>query len=167
MDTRKFDPDVTKAPFDHTSPVILSARRLVRKNGPERQDLLYLAEKLGIEKKVEFLGAVPHKHMAEYIALADIAVVPSIVEASSIFMLEAMAMRKPVVATSAWGLSEIIDGKNGILTDAVHLGETIAGLLKDEQLLLELGKNARRYVIENHSWEKIAKRTEQEYLSLL
>jgi len=57
-------------------------------------------------------------------------------------MLESMAMGKPVVATGAWGLAEIINGKNGILTDAAHLGEAISGLLLDSQKQKELRKNA-------------------------
>jgi len=81
-------------------------------------------------------------------------------------MLGSMAMGKPVVATGAWGLAEIINGKNGVLTDATYLGEAIAELLCDEQMQMELGKNTRQYVIENHSWEKITKRVESEYFRL-
>jgi glycosyltransferase involved in cell wall biosynthesis len=55
---------------------------------------------------------------------------------------------------------------NGVLTDATHLGDAIAGLLCHERIMKELGKNARQYVIKNHSWEKIAKRVESEYLRL-
>ena len=139
---------------------------LIIGDGPEISNLIHLVEKLGIKNNVIFLGAIPHKDIAGHIALVDIAVVPSIVEASSIFMLESMAMGKPVVATGAWGLAEIINGKNGMLTDAAHLGEAIAGLLCDKRMQKELGENARQYVIENHSWDKIAKRIESEYLRL-
>lgn len=77
-------------------------------------------------------------------------------EASSIFIFEAMAMCKPVVATSACELFEIIDGENGVLADAKNLGEEIASLLFDERGLKEIGKNARKYAINNHNREKIA-----------
>ena len=191
VDSNRFDPAKITVEKKIACSVILTARRLVKKNGldnlvramphildqvecklliigdgPERSDLIHLAEKLGIKNSVNFLGAIPNNDIARYLALADITVVPSIVEASSIFMLESMAMGKPVVATGAWGLAEIINGNNGILTDATHLGEAIAGLLCDEQMQKELGKNARQYVIENHSWEKIAKRIESEYIRL-
>lgn len=144
----------------------VECKLLIIGDGPEKSDLIHIVEKLGIKNNVNFLGSIPHNDIARYIALADIAVVPSIVEASSIFMLESMAMAKPVVATSAWGLAEIINGKNGMLTDASHLGETIAGLLCDEQMQKELGENARQYVSENHNWENIAKRVESEYIRL-
>ncbi len=191
VDPNRFDPAKIRVEKKISCPIILTARRLVKKNGvdsllramphildqvecklliigdgPERSDLIHLAEKLEIEHSVDFLGAIPHNDIARYIALADIAVVPSIVEASSIFMLESMAMGKPVVANCAWGLAEVINGKNGVLTDATHLGEAIAGLLCAEQVQKELGENARQYVIENHSWEKIAKRIESEYFRL-
>jgi glycosyltransferase involved in cell wall biosynthesis len=191
VDSNRFDPAKITAEKEIACPVILTARRLVKKNGmdnllramphildqvqcklliigdgPERSDLIHLVEKLGIKNNVNFLGAIPNNDIARYIALADIAVVPSIVEASSIFMLESMAMGKPVVATGAWGLAEIINGNNGMLTDAAHLGEAISGLLCDNQKQKELGENARQYVIENHSWEKIAKQVESEYLRL-
>ncbi len=192
VDAKKFDPKVKNIRPDYSTPVLVTARRLVRKNGvdrllcampdilkhvdcrlliigdgPERSYLMHLAERLRIGKNVEFLGAIPHEEIAGYIAVANIAVVPSIVEASSIFMLEAMAMCKPVVATGAWGLSEIINGRNGVLADADHLGEEIAGLLGNERKMKELGNNARRYVVENHNWEKIAKRLESEYFRLM
>jgi len=192
VDANRFDTSKIKAWKKNASSVIITARRLVKKNGvdillrampqildhveckiviigdgPERSDLIHLVEKLGIEQSVDFLGAIPHKDIAGQIAKANIAVVPSIVEASSIFMLESMAMGKPVVATGAWGLAEIINGKNGILTDATHLGEVIAGLLCDERMMKEIGKNARQYVIENHNWKKIAKIVESEYLRLM
>ncbi len=192
VDTNRFDPSKIRVEKKFECPVIITARRLVKKNGvdsllrampyildhiecrlliigdgPERHNLMHLTKKLGMEKDVEFLGAVPHNNMADYIALADIAIIPSIVEASSIFMLEAMAMCKPVVATGAWGLAEIINGRNGVLTDAGHLGEAIVELLSDRNLMMELGNRARIYVIKNHTWENIAKRIELEYLKLL
>jgi glycosyltransferase involved in cell wall biosynthesis len=192
VDSNRFDPAKITIERKNACPVLLTARRLVKKNGvdnllramphileqaecklliigdgPERSDLIHLVEKLGIKNHVNFLGAIPNNDIARYLALADIAVVPSIVEASSIFMLESMAMGKPVVATGAWGLAEIINGKNGILTDASHLGEAIAELLLNDQKQKELGKNARQYVIKYHNWENIAKRMESEYLRLM
>lgn len=191
VDANRFDPAKITVDIKIACPAILTARRLVKKNGvdnlvrampqildqvecklliigdgPERSDLIHLVEELGIKNNVNFLGAIQHNDIARYLALADITVVPSIVEASSIFMLESMAMGKPVVATGAWGLAEIINGKNGMLTDAAHLGEAIAGLICDEKKQKELGENARQYVIENHSWEKIAKSVESEYFRL-
>ncbi len=76
-------------------------------------------------------------------------------------------MCKAVVATGAWGLSEIIDGKNGLIADADDLGQEIIDLLSNKTKLNEFGINARKYVMENHSWEKIAERVENEYVRII
>ena len=41
------------------------------------------------------------------------------------------------------------------------------GLLLDKKKLNEIGTNARKYVIENHSWDKIAECVEGEYLRII
>jgi glycosyltransferase involved in cell wall biosynthesis len=178
----------SEAFIDCTVPVILTARRLVKKNGvefliramahlkdecklviigdgPERARLEALANRQG---NVEFLGEVPHKDMPQYIAGADIAVVPSIIEASSLFMLEAMAMSKPVIASKVGGLPEVLT-EAGVLVPPSNpsaLGSAIQTLLNNPKKMRRLGKCARNRVIENYTWEKIARRVEGEYLSL-
>jgi glycosyltransferase involved in cell wall biosynthesis len=128
-----FNPDVTPAEFGKNGPIIFTARRLVRKNGlehlieavsyvlkekechlliagggPEKARLKSRAERLGIFKHVTFLGMLPHEQIPPYLSLADIAVIPSIIEASSLFVLEAMAMGKPVIASNAGGIPDIL-----------------------------------------------------------
>ncbi|MCZ7381921.1 MAG: glycosyltransferase family 4 protein [Candidatus Methanoperedens sp.] len=187
VDTSVFHPEVTGC-LHGSLPVILTARRLVRKNGieylikameflkdlceliiigdgPERHRLELLAKNM---KNIKFLGAVPHPDMPSYIAGADIAVVPSIIEASSLFMLEAMAMGKPVVASCAGGLPETLGG-SGILVPPMHpelLAKAILELLNDPQMRMRLGIKARRRVEEEYTWQKIAMQTEREYLHL-
>ena len=105
MDYQEFNPGIKKAIPGYPFPVILSARRLVKKNGldrllsvmpyilrnvecrlliigdgPERSNLMDMAKKLGIENNVEFLGPIPHKDIAGYIAITDLTVLPSIVK---------------------------------------------------------------------------------------
>ena len=172
-------------------PVILTARRLVKKNGidhlikatrhvlkekkcqlvivgdgAERQSLEQLAQDLDIQNQVHFLGSVPHDKLPPYLALADIAVVPSLIEASSIFMLEAMAMAKPVIATNAGGLPEVLTPSTGVLVepmDEIGLADAILELLKNEEQGSQLGKNARQYVEANHSWKAVSQKIEFEY----
>ncbi|MGB8217126.1 MAG: glycosyltransferase family 4 protein [Candidatus Methanoperedens sp.] len=187
VETSVFHPEVTGC-LHASLPVILTARRLVRKNGieylikameylndlcelfiigdgPERERLELLAKKM---KNIKFLGAVPHPDMPSYIAGADIAVVPSIIEASSLFMLEAMAMGKPVVASSVGGLPETL-GDSGVLVPPMRpelLAKAIIELLNDPQMRIRLGVKARRRVEEEYTWQKIALQIEKEYLHL-
>lgn len=187
VDTSIFHPEVTPN-LSCPLPVILTARRLVKKNGieylikamedlkdqcrlfiigdgPERQRLEFLAKKTG---NIEFLGEVPHGKMPSYIASADIAVVPSIIEASSLFMLEAMAMGKPVVASAVGGLPETL-GDSGILVppmDTKSIASAISDLLHDLEKQRRLGSSARKRVEMEYTWQKIAMQIENEYLRL-
>ncbi len=200
-DINSFHPLVPHAIMpDHVSidpslPVILTARRLVRKNGidyliramesvcreekcqlviigegEERAYLENLTHELQVHDHVHFLGMIPHDQLPPYLALADIAVVPSLVEASSIFMLEAMAMAKPIIATNAGGLPEILPPFAGILVepmDELGLAEAILDLLKNKEKRLQFGKMAYQHVEENYSWKAVAQQMESEYLRLL
>lgn len=203
-DIVKFNPEVpkiidlnhtTRSIIDPSTPVILTARRLVRKNdidylikaiklvskkekcqlviigdGEERASLEKLTHEINVQDHVYFLGLIPHDQLPPYLALADIAVVPSLIEASSIFMLEAMAMAKPVIATNAGGLPEVLTPSAGILVepmDEIGLADAILELLRNKEKRLQLGGQAYYHVKENYSWKAIAKQMESEYMKLL
>lgn len=194
VDVEMFTPDRGPA-IQSDVPVILTARRLVKKNGieyliravkdvvrtyqcrlvilgsgPELDDLGRLVNSLGLDDHVDFLDAVPHDQIPGYIASADVVVVPSIIEASSLFMLEAMAMGKAVVATDAGGLPEVMDEDCGVLVppmDEKALSEAIVQLLSNSELCNRLGKNARHCVESRFTWEGVTKQLEEEYLRLL
>ncbi len=189
--THLYSSDKQCISIDMSTPIILTARRLVKKNGidyliraikhvlkgekcqlviigdgAERSSLEQLAHDLEIQNHVHFLGLVPHDQLPPYLALADIAVVPSLIEASSIFMLEAMAMAKPVIATNAGGLPEVLNSSTGILVepmDEIELADAILELLQNKEHRYQLGKNAREYIKENHSWKTVAKQILCEY----
>ena len=119
---------------------------------------------MGVSEYVEFVGAVPHSLMPAYLAAADIAVLPSLIEATSLFALEAMAMAKPVVATNVGGLPEIL-GNAALLVEPMNereLGDAIIQLLQDEERRDEMGNNGRR-LAEKHSWKTVAEQTDAEY----
>ena len=188
-----FSPDVKPAEFDKNGLIIFTARRLVKKNGlehlieaisyvlkeeechlliagggPEKERLKSLGERLGVSEHVTFLGMLPHEQIPPYISLADMIVVPSLIEASSLFVLEAMSMGKPVIATDTGGIPEIINNGSGVLvepSDAKELAEKIL-LLFDKKERDELGDNAQRAAM-GFTWEEAAKRTEREYLRIL
>jgi len=91
-------------------------------------------------------------------------VLPSLIEATSLFALEAMAMAKPLVATNVGGLPEL----NGNATLFVgpanerELGDAIIHLLQDNEVRAKMGNNGRRFA-ENHSWKTVAKKTNAAY----
>jgi len=87
-----------------------------------------------------------------------------------ITLLEANAAGKPVVASYVGGIPSVVrDGVNGLLVppcDEKTLAKTVINLLRDEDKLLEIGRNGRR-IAEGHDWKQIAKKTEELYREVL
>ncbi len=85
--------------------------------------------------------------------------------------LEAMAMARPIVATSIAGIVEqITDMKTGLLVppaDSTALAGAIVKIVQDQTLADTLARSAREYVIEHFSIEKIVQETEKVYQVLL
>jgi protein-tyrosine-phosphatase len=86
-------------------------------DGPLRQELSTLAAQLGIEHACVFAGA--RTDVYDLIAAMDVFVLPSLSEGTPIALLEAMALRVPVVATAVGGVPEVVThGVNGLLVEA-------------------------------------------------
>ena len=92
---------------------------------------------LKIEESVEFLGPILYDKMPLVYAFADVVVIPSLIEAISLAALEAMASKKPIIATKVGGLLEIIkNGYNGTLVDPADsqaLANAIIFLLEQQR----------------------------------
>lgn len=102
------------------------------------------------------------KDVRPYISKAHVVVTPITVDDGGIKtkVLEAMAMGKTVVSTSL-GAKDIgvTHGENIIIADdPKKFSEYVAILIQDEKLRDEIGKNARKFVEENYSWEKLTNR---------
>jgi N-acetyl-alpha-D-glucosaminyl L-malate synthase BshA len=110
--------------------------------GHLRGELEQLASALGIHDRIEFLGHQSRTEVANLIRGCKVFVLPSRFETFGIVILEAMACKKPVVATTAGGIPEIIEnGINGILVepdDDKALAEALITVLKDENLRINI-----------------------------
>lgn len=109
------------------------------------------------------LGNVPNDAMPHLNAASDVAVLPSLLEATSIAGLETMASGVPLVGTTVGGIPEIVlDGETGILVPP-HDGEALAAaiehLVRNPNALRVLGRGARQRVINEFSWAAVAKRS--------
>lgn len=108
-----------------------------------------LSRELALADKILFLGY--KKEVTKVIAALDILVLPSLKEPFGLVSLEAMAMRKPVVATNTGGSPEVVvDGKTGLLVpprDPCALSSAIVRLLKDKELARKMGAAGRERVI--------------------
>jgi glycosyltransferase involved in cell wall biosynthesis len=123
-----------------------SARFLVVGDGPLREELLRLADRLGLRERVRFLG---HRADARaLIGLLDVIVVPSLTEGTPLIVLEAMAAGVPLVASAVGGVpDQVRHGKEGLLIppgDATALGDALLELLQDPDRAHRLGEAGRR-----------------------
>ena len=138
-------------------------------DGPERERLGALARELGVTERVHFLGAKPNAEMPALYAQADIAVFPSLMEATSVAALEAMSCELPVAASRVGGLPEIVDDSVGALfepADPESLANVVVALLRRTDLGL-LGCHARERVVQNWSLDRLAKRHQEIYRTVL
>jgi glycosyltransferase involved in cell wall biosynthesis len=101
---------------------------------------------LGLWDHVRFTGALPSAY--EWIHAADLLVHPSRTEGQGLVLLEAMALRTPVLATNVGGIpSAVTHGETGWLVppdDPRALTEGFRGLAGDDQLRRRLAERAEQ-----------------------
>ena len=142
------------------------AKLLFIGDGPERYAAEVLAEQLGVHRDTLFLGKV--KNPIEALLISDLFMLPSESESFGLSALEAMAAGVPVVASTAGGISEVVeDGVAGILCpigDVDALAEAALHLLSDperlERFSLQALQSANRFHIERvlPEYERIYRR---------
>lgn len=142
-----------------------SARLVVVGGGEEREALSGLAARLGLERRVLFVGDQPHEIVAAYLAAADVFLFPTErAEALGLVLLQAMACARPVVASRIGAIPEVVDrpGENGLLVppgDLEALTNAMRQLLSDEGLRSRLGHAARERVLAEYTVERMVERT--------
>jgi len=134
-----------------------------------RQELERRAESLGLGRRVVFTG-----FRADAPAVARelaVSVLTSFVEGLSNVLLESMAARVPVVATSVSGNPELVeDGESGVLVppgDAPALAGAIDRLLREPERARRLAAAGRRRVETRFTLERLVRDTERLYASAL
>lgn len=128
-------------------------------DGEKREELIRYTHELGIEKEFMFLGF--RKDILSVLAAMDIFVMPSIHEGLPMAMLEAMAIKVPVIVTAVGEIPEVIvDGANGILIkprDVEALASKIAYLIDNDAIRNQIKENAFQVVKRNHSKEAMSR----------
>jgi glycosyltransferase involved in cell wall biosynthesis len=87
---------------------VVDAVLIVAGDGPEMARLRELAHALGVDKRVRFLGSVPHTQLVEYYNAADALFLASSREGMPNVVLEALACGTPVVATPFDSAAELL-----------------------------------------------------------
>lgn len=138
-------------------------------DGHLRPELEKQAEEAGIRKNIIFTGW--RREVPEILSLFDILVFPSLNEGMGKVLVEGMALEKPIVASNAGGIRDLIeDGRNGILVPPKNpevLANAISKLMKNRALAENLGKNGRDRVYPDFDASTMVAKIEGLYESLL
>jgi colanic acid/amylovoran biosynthesis glycosyltransferase len=118
--------------------------------GPLENQLRAQIEDLGLQERVQLLGAKPQHDLREHLARANVFVMPSVAEAEGgmdnlpTVIMEAMAAGLPVVSTRIGGIPEmIVENETGFLVqpeDAMALVGAIEKVTNDRSLGRRLGQ---------------------------
>jgi len=145
--------------------------------GDMREYLERMVQNLKLQDVVKFrFEFIPEEERIAHYAACDVAVFPSVYEPFGIVALEAMSMQKPVVvgASGISGMREIVipsgQEQNGFHVnpnDPTDIAWGITSAVQDPQRKLQLGQNGRKKVLQEFSWDAIAKKTIQVYNELL
>lgn len=180
------------------APLIFTAGRLVRKKGfeylidalpllhPRTSPVLAIAgtgdlagelsdraRTAGVAERVRWLGDLPQGQVARWLAAADVAVVPSVHDASGNVdglpntVMEALASGTPLVATPVGGIGSVVEnGRTGLLVSEqspAELAAALTALLEKPSLRADLGGRARTAVQGRYGWAHVARRFEAAY----
>jgi len=143
------------------------AKVLCSGGGPLRSRIAKEVRKLCLEDTVILLGEAPEG--ANLISAFDLFVLPSLWEGLPFVLIEAAALGKPIVATNVEGNNEVItDGETGLLVparDPEALAAAVIRLLRDRPLAARLAASAKRLIPPRFTLARMARETEDLYLS--
>ena len=133
-------------------------------NGPTEK----LIAELGISDIVHASSGLSDSELADLLASAEVACIPSLYEGFSLPAVEAMASGTPIVASRAGALPEVVgpDGECARLVTPADVDELTAvlGEMLDSPLeLRRLGANGRQRALDVYSWESVAAQTVSVY----
>ncbi len=138
---------------------------LIVGEGVERPRLESLVRNLGLSDRVLLPGY--RSDIKPFLAIMDLFVLPSRREGTPMALLEAMAMRKPVVATAVGGVPDVLtDGIDGIMLPESGVGglsDALLRLLRDPALAHQMARSGRRRVETEFSSRRMASRYEDIY----
>jgi len=146
-------------------------------DGPLKDKLMSLAEELGIEDCVEFMGNVEDEELLKLYKESHIFILPSVTasdgdqEGIPVVLMEAQAMGLPVISTYHSGIPEVvIDGKSGFLVpekDVDALAEKMEFLVEHPELWSEMGRHGREFVEKHYDIRRLNKRLVEIYQNLI
>lgn len=142
---------------------------LVVGRGERKEYLSNLTNELGLTKDIVFTGY--RNNIENIFAVIDIKVLTSFWEGLPRVLIQAAAMKIPIVSFAAEGVSEIVkDGKNGYIIDIYDTKdfyEKLSALIKDPNLRKIMGENQVFDIKEKWSYQQMVKKIDHFYRKLL
>jgi glycosyltransferase involved in cell wall biosynthesis len=134
-------------------------------DGPDRKELELLVQQCDLTNRITFTGYVADDALAERFKRCSFFVLPAVydkkgdIEGLGVVLIEAMAYSKPVIASQAGGIVDIVqDKKNGYLVppgDVDALADAMEKLALDNHDRCLMGKKAKQTVDEKFNWDTI------------
>lgn len=132
-------------------------RIVVTGSGPEERNLRRLSTSLSLDDHITFVddGAA----MSTYLSAIDIFCLPSLQQGFGIFLLEAMALGRAVIASGVGGILSIVrDGENGIIvppSNSRSLADSILMLLNDRKMARKMAIAGKNVVEDNFTIDRM------------
>ena len=117
-----------------------------------------------LQNRAFYLGKLPFEQMIQFLKNSDLYVMPNIkvngdAEGFGLVALEAAICGMPVVASKLEGITcAISNNNNGFLIEPENSNlwsKQISSLLNDMDDLVNFGENAKKYTLNNYSWERM------------
>jgi glycosyltransferase involved in cell wall biosynthesis len=143
-------------------------------DGPERESLEALAQRLGVEKNVIFHGWIRHVDVPLKLRDCDFTILPSIREFGGGVVVESMALALPPIVADYGGPAELVNKSTGIrvaFTDETSLiaglEDAISNFVRCPEGVPVMGKAGQRFVTEKLTWDAKAKQIRSLYAAVL
>lgn len=140
----------------------INIRFVIVGDGDNLINIKSMVHALKLEDRILFTGRVNFDDMPKYLSVGDIFLSTPTNEAIARGVLEAMAMRLPVIASNVGGNREVIThGENGLLVpvgNPIEIAKAIETICKDKKLIKQMGEKARNIVEENFEYSKMIRR---------
>lgn len=144
--------------FREVIAAVPEARLVLVGEGPLRSRLQAQVTRCGLSEHVIFAGY--RDDVEAIIAASDLLVMPSLREGFGDPVIEAMALRRPVIASRVGGIVEIVrDGETGLLVppgDPGALARSVINLLREPQARERMGLRGQQVALRKFSVERLA-----------
>ena len=138
-------------------------------DGPDLDELKELAQQLGLEDNITFVGNIPNQEIVHYYQASDMFVFASKSETQGIVLLEAMSSNIPVVAVKASGVQDVIvNGYNGLMTkeDVTLWAKALKEMMENTEYMEKLKEGALKTALK-YSAKNVAREAQSYYQSMI